>query len=120
MTKKIALGAAVAASALLWALPAAAQPQAAKATTVTVSAGSPTEFKFTVSKTSVPAGPVTFVVTNKGQLPHDFSIAGKKTTLLQAGKSAKLVVTLKKGKASYQCTVSGHAAAGMKGTITVK
>jgi uncharacterized cupredoxin-like copper-binding protein len=28
-------------------------------------------------------------------------------------------VTLKKGKAAYECAVSGHAAAGMKGTLTV-
>ena len=121
MTKKIAaLALAVSASALLWALPAAAQTRAAKATTVTVTAGKPAEFKFTVSKTSVPAGPVTFAVTNKGSLPHDFSIGGKKTALIQPGKTAKLAVTLKKGKATYQCTVPGHAAAGMKGTLTVK
>jgi uncharacterized cupredoxin-like copper-binding protein len=29
-------------------------------------------------------------------------------------------VTLKAGKASYLCTVAGHAAAGMKGKLTVK
>jgi uncharacterized cupredoxin-like copper-binding protein len=28
-------------------------------------------------------------------------------------------VTLKKGKLSYLCTVAGHAAAGMKGKLTV-
>jgi uncharacterized cupredoxin-like copper-binding protein len=29
-------------------------------------------------------------------------------------------VTLKKGKFKYLCTVAGHAAAGMKGVLTVK
>jgi uncharacterized cupredoxin-like copper-binding protein len=35
-------------------------------------------------------------VTNKGKIPHDFKIAGKKTPLLKPGKSAELTVTLKK------------------------
>ena len=84
---------------------------------VTVTA---TEFHFKLSKTSVPHGSVTFTFVNKGKLAHDFKIGGKKTVLVKPGKSAKLTVTLKKGKAAYLCTVPGHAAAGMKGTLTVK
>jgi uncharacterized cupredoxin-like copper-binding protein len=121
MTKKfsvLALG--VVAAALLWALPAAATQSAPRATTISVTAGSPSEFKFKLSKTSAPAGSVTFNVSNKGNLPHDFKIAGKKTPLIQPGKTAKLTVTLKKGANAYLCTVSGHAAAGMKGTLTGK
>jgi uncharacterized cupredoxin-like copper-binding protein len=86
-------------------------------TAVTVTA---TEFHFKLSKTSVPQGSVTFTLVNKGKLSHDFKIGGKKTPLVNPGKSAKLTVTLKKGKAAYLCTVPGHAAAGMKGTLTVK
>jgi uncharacterized cupredoxin-like copper-binding protein len=90
------------------------------ATSVTVTAGKPAEFHFTVSKKSVKHGAVTFKVVNKGNLPHDFKIAGKKTKLLQPGKSATLKVTFKKkGKYAYLCTVPGHAAAGMKGTLKV-
>jgi nitrite reductase (NO-forming) len=77
------------------------------------------EFKFKLSKTSVPHGSVTFTIVNKGKLPHDFKIGGKKTPLIKPGKSAKLTVTLKAGKAPYLCTVAGHAAAGMKGTLKV-
>lgn len=105
---------------LAWTLPASAQQGAAAATKVTVTEGSPSEFGITVSAKTVKAGAVTFKVTNKGQLPHDFKIGGKKTAMLTPGKSATLSVTLKKGKAAYECTVSGHAAAGMKGTLTVK
>ena len=89
----------------------------ATGTAVTVTA---TEFHFKLSKTSVPHGSVTFTLVNKGKLAHDFKIGGKKTPLVNPGKSAKLTVTLKKGKAAYICTVPGHAAAGMKGTLTVK
>jgi uncharacterized cupredoxin-like copper-binding protein len=96
--------------------PALAAGTHATATAVTVTAS---EFKFKLSKTSVRHGSVTFTVVNKGKLAHDFKIAGKKTPLLKPGKSAKLTVTLKAGKAAYLCTVAGHAAAGMKGTLRV-
>jgi uncharacterized cupredoxin-like copper-binding protein len=86
-------------------------------TAVTVTA---TEFKFKLSKTSVSHGSVTFTVKNAGHVAHDFKIGGKKTSLISPGKSAKLTVTLKAGKQAYLCTVPGHAAAGMKGSLTVK
>jgi len=85
-------------------------------TTVKVSALD--TLKFTLTKKSAKAGKVTFIVTNKGSLQHDFWIAGKKTKLLGKNKSATLIVTIKKGKNPYKCTVPGHAAAGMKGNFT--
>src|SRR5215467_11783695 len=107
----VTFGLAVCAAALAFAIPAMAHQSA---TSITVTAGKPSEFHFTLSKASTPAGAVTFKVTNKGALPHDFSIDGKKTKLLSPGASATLSVTLKKGSNAYECTVTGHAAAGMK------
>jgi uncharacterized cupredoxin-like copper-binding protein len=105
---------------LVWALPAAAQSTKTTVTTVNVAAGSPSEFKFKLSKTKVPKGIVTFKVKNVGQVPHDFKIAGRKTKLLNPGQSATLRVTfLKVGKYPYLCTVPTHATLGMKGTLTV-
>ena len=99
------------------ALAAPASHSATKTTTVTVAA---TNFKFKLSKMSVPKGKVSFVVTNKSTIPHDFKINGKVTPMIKGGKSATLVVTFAKaGKFPYLCTVPGHAAAGMKGTLTV-
>jgi len=110
----------VATALLVWALPATAQRSAPRATVVKVTAGKPSEFKFTLSAKSVKHGAVTFQVTNSGALPHDFKIAGKKTKLLSGGQSQNLTVTFAKaGKYPYLCTVTGHAAAGMKGTLTV-
>ena len=106
---------AVAVAAALLVLPATAKTNK---TVVTVKATN--SLKFILSTKTVKAGVVSFKVTNTGSIPHDFKIAGKKTPLLGAGKSATLTVTLKKGKKyPYLCTVPGHAAAGMKGTVKV-
>ena len=80
-----------------------------------------TEWAFKLSKKSVPVGTtVVFVVTNKGKIGHDFRIAGKKVKLLNPGKSATLTVKFgKKGKFTYDCTVTGHARLGMKGVFGV-
>ena len=89
----------------------------ATATTITVKA---TEFKFTLSKKSAPHGKVTFKVTNKGHVKHDFKINGKKTPLLAPGKTAKLTVRFtKKGQYAFLCTLLGHAGAGMRGKFAV-
>lgn len=97
------------------ATPALGTNTQASTATVAVTA---TEFKFNLSKTSVPHGTVVFTVVNEGKIAHNFFINGKSTPLVSPGKSAKLTVTLSAGKFLYVCTVPGHAAAGMKGTLT--
>jgi uncharacterized cupredoxin-like copper-binding protein len=90
------------------------------ASTVAVTAGKPSELRFTLSKKAVPKGSVTFKVTNRGTLGHDFKIAGKKTAKLSPGKSTTLKIVFKKpGKYAFLCTVPGHAAGGMKGVLRV-
>jgi uncharacterized cupredoxin-like copper-binding protein len=113
---RITLALGVALAALVAAAPVAARPAAATATTVTVTMK---EFKYVLSKKTVPRGKVTFKLVNKGKLPHDMKIAGKKSKLIKPGKTGFLTVTLRAGKIAYVCTVAGHAAAGMKGKLTV-
>jgi uncharacterized cupredoxin-like copper-binding protein len=61
------------------------------------------------------------VFKNVGHVEHDFKINRQMTPLIAPGKTVKLVVNFKKkGKYAYQCTVPGHAAAGMKGVFTVR
>jgi uncharacterized cupredoxin-like copper-binding protein len=91
----------------------------AAASTISVAA---TEYKFKLSSSTLSKpGTVTFKVTNKGKVPHDFKINGKTSAMLEPGKSTTLSVSFTKaGTYPYLCTVPGHAALGMKGNFTVK
>ena len=122
----------VAALLVLVGVPVAQARPARAAATVTVTEGKPTEFKFTLSVKSVPHGVVTFKVTNKGALGHDFKIctkptktaaanacAGKGTSVLTSGSATLKVTIAKAGTYEYLCAVAGHAAAGMKGLLKV-
>jgi uncharacterized cupredoxin-like copper-binding protein len=104
----------------------------ARAVTVKVTAGKPTEFGFQLLPKTVKHGAVIFKVTNRGTIQHDFKICaspkggkanactGKKTKLLNPGASTTLTYTFKKkGTYEYLCTVPSHAAAGMKGDLKV-
>jgi mono/diheme cytochrome c family protein len=124
---------------LAWALTvgsgsAAGQSSAGRVTTITVTAGKPSELSFKLSKSSnVTPGLVVFKVTNGGKLTHVFKICtrvatstagnsctGKVTKRLAPGQSTLMAaLTLKKGQYEYLCTVPGHAAAGMKGLIGI-
>ena len=119
-------------SVCVYSFPANAQEMTVRATVVTVVAGKPSEFGFKLSTTTVKSGTVTFKVTNDGILPHDFKVCasptggaadtctGKVTKLITPGSSATLTVTFAKpGIYEYLCTVSGHAAAGMRGDLKV-
>lgn len=113
--KRAVLGIAALVLAALVAVPALARPEANVSRKVVA-----TEFKFTLPVKTAKAGTITFLFNNKGKLPHDFKIAGKKTRVIPGGgQNASLKVTLRRGKHSYICTVPGHAAAGMKGVFTV-
>jgi uncharacterized cupredoxin-like copper-binding protein len=97
----------------------AAATMSSAASSVSVTAGKPSEFHFRLSGTAR-HGSVTFRITNRGTLKHDFKIAGKRTSLIGVGKTKSLTVRLKRGRYKYICTVPGHAAAGMKGTLRVR
>jgi uncharacterized cupredoxin-like copper-binding protein len=94
-----------------------ASDSAGRTTRVYVTAA---EWGFILSPKTARVGTVNFVITNGGQLPHDLSIGGKTSQLVQPGQSATLtVIFAKRGHYPYRCTVHGHAAAGMRGIFTV-
>ena len=78
------------------------------------------EFKIILASSTVAHGAIAFDVKNVGKIPHDLAIqGGAKTSLISAGKSATLTVTLKPGTYTLYCSVPGHRAAGMAAKLTV-
>jgi plastocyanin len=70
------------------------------------------------------AGTVTIDFENTSSTPHNLTIADSTGKVLGAtptfsGGSKTLMLTLAKGAYTYYCSVPGHEAAGMKGTLTV-
>jgi hypothetical protein len=83
------------------------------------------EWTVRLSDTSVPAGPVTFTVSNSGSIPHAFEIEGKgterETPLIQPGETATLTVTLDAGTYEIYCPVGqdSHRKLGMETRLKV-
>jgi plastocyanin len=82
------------------------------------------EYRLILSTPKSAVGPTQFVVRNTGKLAHALAISGPglktvKTKTIKPGASATLTVTLKSGVYSLYCPMPGHAARGMKATVTV-
>ena len=82
------------------------------------------EFKFEPAVIAVPAGSVTFRISNVGAVEHEFEIFQGETVVdevegLVPGLTRDLTVTLAPGDYTYVCKLAGHDAAGMKGNLTV-
>jgi uncharacterized cupredoxin-like copper-binding protein len=81
------------------------------------------EFKLAPKDATAKAGKVTVEAKNDGQIVHDLEVEGngveKKTANLEPGSSGKLALNLKPGKYEMYCSIDGHRASGMEGTITV-
>lgn len=82
------------------------------------------EYKFDPSTVSVPAGAVTFEVTNNGKEEHEFEIFKGEMVVdeiegLVPGLTRTLPVTLEAGDYTFACKLAGHDALGMTGTLTV-
>lgn len=84
-----------------------------------------TEWKMRLSADTVPAGRVTFAITNRGSMNHAFHVKGtgldKETREIPANQVGTLTVTLKPGTYELFCPLAGgtHMMAGMKNTIVV-
>jgi plastocyanin len=82
------------------------------------------QLKFTASSASASAGQITVNMKNASSVPHDIGIKGNGInqvgSVVSGGGTSTVNVTLKPGTYTFYCSVDGHEAAGMKGTLTVK
>jgi uncharacterized cupredoxin-like copper-binding protein len=79
--------------------------------------------RFNTTHLAAKAGKVTLTLKNPSSsgMPHGIAIQGHGTgPVVNAGKTTSVTATLKKGSYTFLCPVPGHAAAGMKGTLTIK
>lgn len=97
----------------------------AATSSVTVQADPTGALAFVQTSLTAKAGKSTFVFTNQAPLPHNLTIekAGTSTVLGATktiqGATDSLTLDLPAGTYTYFCSVPGHEAAGMKGTLTV-
>jgi plastocyanin len=82
------------------------------------------ELKFIPVAAAAPAGKVVLKSVNKASIGHNIAVEGNGVNqagpVVSGGKISEITVTLKRGTYQFLCTVPGHAAAGMKGVLTVK
>ncbi len=80
-----------------------------------------TDFHIRLSRAAVQPGKIVFVVVNKGHVVHDIRFTGRGgSRRLQPGQHQRVTVKLPKAALyRYLCSVPGHAALGMKGTLRV-
>ena len=90
--------------------------------TVKISADPSGALKFEQTDVSAAAGSITIDFTNMSSLPHDVKIEGNGAsggTDEITDSSTTATVDLEPGTYTFFCSVDGHRAAGMEGTLTV-
>lgn len=81
--------------------------------------------RFNTSHLSAHAGRITIIMRNplNSGMRHGIALRGrgikKVGRIVNPGKSTSITMTLRKGSYTYYCPVPGHAAAGMRGTLSV-
>ena len=83
----------------------------------------PSQLRFSKSALEAPAGKVTLVMENPSPLEHDISLRGsgvnERGKVVGQNGTSTVTADLKPGEYQFYCSVPGHEAAGMKGTLTV-
>ena len=82
------------------------------------------QLKFLASSATATPGKVTIRMQNMSSTPHDIAITGAGVSqigqIVSNGGVSTVSASLKPGKYTFYCSVPGHRAAGMVGTLTVK
>src|SRR5256714_6008271 len=98
-------------------------PAVEKAGVLTIPADPSGALSFVTRKATAKPGKVTISMPNKAPIQHDIGIKGPvagQGPVVGTGGDSKFTATLKPGTYTFYCTVPGHEAGGMKGTLVVK
>lgn len=79
------------------------------------------DYSFEFDKTDIPAGMVTFNLSNQGMRPHNLSFTSLNMTsmTIRNGEMTQFTVNLQPGMVPYICSIPGHADLGMKGNLNI-
>jgi plastocyanin len=100
-------------------------PAGAGGQALSLSADPEGQLKFNTTSLTAKAGKVSIAFANSAKIAHNVTLASSSGATLGAtptfeGGSKTLSVTLKAGTYKFYCSVPGHRAAGMEGTLTVQ
>ena len=102
------------------------KPIAAKGGTLTIDADPTGALAFASTRATAPAGSLQVEMGNESSIQHNIALQGSGSSLLSEGDvvgqggTSSFSTRVKAGKYTYLCTVPGHEAGGMKGTLTVE
>ena len=92
---------------------------------LSLSANPEGQLKYSTTTLTAKAGKVSITFTNMASLSHNLTVASSSGAQMGAtesfqGGSKTLALNLTAGTYKFFCTVPGHRAAGMEGTLTVQ
>ncbi len=100
------------------------KPAVEKSGVVEIDADPTGQLKFLASSASATPGKVVLRMKNASSTPHDIAITGGGVSqvgqVVTGGGVSTVSASLKPGQYTFYCSVPGHRAAGMVGTLTVK
>lgn len=100
------------------------KPAVEKNGVVEIDADPTGQLKYLAPSATASAGQVTLQMKNMSSVNHDIAVTGGGVNQVGAivanGGVSKVSINLKPGKYTFYCSVDGHRAAGMVGTLTVK
>jgi uncharacterized cupredoxin-like copper-binding protein len=102
--------------------PPAATDGAGEATTLENPADESGALAFQKDSLTAPAGEIRLVMENPSQVEHNIAVKNgveEEGEVVGQGETSEVTVTLEPGEYEFYCSVPGHEAAGMEGTLTV-
>jgi plastocyanin len=103
--------------------PPAATDGGGEATTLENPADASGELAFQKESLTAPAGEITLAMENPSSVEHNIAVKNgdveEEGPVVGQGDTSEVTVTLEAGEYTFYCSVPGHEAAGMQGTLTV-